>query len=50
MIDTMTTVRDHKISQTKVNLGIGEVTITIHDRLQRHDKIHPSRISVDNPD
>ena len=50
MIDTMTTVRDHNISRTKVNLGIGEVTITIHGRLQRHDKIHPSRISVDNPD
>ena len=50
MIDTMTSVRDHNISGTKVNLGIGEVTKTNHDCLQRHDKIHPSRISVDNPD
>ena len=46
----MTTERDHNISRTKINPGIGEVTITIPDRLQRHDKIHPSRISVNNPD
>ena len=50
MIVTMTTERDHHTSQSKINPGIGDVTITIHDRLQRHDKIHPSRISVDNPD
>ena len=46
----MTTERDHHTSQTKTNLGIREVTITIPDRLQRHDKIHPSRTSVDNLD
>ena len=50
MIDTKTTERDHNISQTKINLGIREVTITISDRLQRHDKIPRSQISADNPD
>ena len=50
MIDTMTTERDHHTSQTKTNPGIGEVIITIRDRLQRHDKIHLLRILVDNPD
>ena len=50
MIDTTTTVRYHHSSRTKINLGIGEVTITTPDRLQRHDKIYPSRISVDNLD
>ena len=37
-------------SRTKINLGIGEVTMTIPDRLQRHDTITPSQISADNPD
>ena len=45
----MTTERDHKISRTNINLGIGEVTITYADR-QRHDKIHPSRIFAYNFD
>ena len=38
MIDTMTTGRDHHTSQTKTSPGIGEVVITIRDRLQCHDK------------
>ena len=38
-----------RYSQAKTNPGTGEVTITIHDRLQRQDKIHPSRISAVNP-
>ena len=46
----MTTERDHHNSQTKTNPGIGEVIITIRDRLQGHDKIHPSRILANNPD
>ena len=50
MIDTMTTERDPHTSQTKTKPGIGEVTITIRDRLQRHDKIHLLRILVDNLD
>ena len=50
MIDTMTTERDHHTSQTKTNQEIGEVTMTIHDRLQRRDKNHPSQISAINPD
>ena len=45
----MTTERDRNISQIKTDLGIGEVTITIRDRHQRHDKIHPLRILVDTP-
>ena len=44
----MNTEQTHDISRTKINLGIGEVTITVPDRLQRHDKIHPSRILADN--
>ena len=50
MIDTMTTERDHYTSQTKTLPGTGEVIITIRDRLQCRDKIHPSRILADNPD
>ena len=50
MIGTITTERDHHTSQTKTNPGIGEVTITIRNRLQRHDKIHLLWILVDNPD
>ena len=34
--------------QTEVNLGIGAVTVTLQDRLQRQDKTHPSQISADN--
>ena len=49
MIDTMTRERDHHTSQTRTNPGIGEVLISIRNRLQRHDKIHPSRILADNP-
>ena len=49
MINTLTTEQDHNISRTKINLGSGEVTITIPDRLQRHDKIHPSRMFAENP-
>ena len=50
MFGTMTTERDHRTSQTRTNLEIGEVTMTIHDRLQRRDKNHTSRISTINPD
>ena len=50
LIDTITTEQDHRTSQTKTNPGIGEVLITTRDRLQCHDKIHPSRIFADNPD
>ena len=46
----MTTERDHNVSGIKIKMGIGEVTITIHDHLQRHYKIHPSRIFGDNLD
>ena len=46
----MNTEQTHHISRTKINLGIGEVTITIPDHLQRHDKIPPSQISADSPD
>ena len=46
----MTTERNHRTSQTMTNPGIGEILITIRDRLQRHDKIHPSRILAHNPD
>ena len=46
----MITKQDHHTSQTKTTPETGEVTITIHDRLQRHDKIHLSRIPADNPD
>ena len=45
----MTAERDHHTSQIKTNPGIGEVIITLRDRLQRHDKIHRLRILVDNP-
>ena len=48
--DRMITERDHNINWIKINIGIGEVTITIRDRLQRHDKIHPSWVLADNPD
>ena len=50
IIDTVTTIQDHNTSQTEINPGIGRATITIPDRLQCHDKIHPSQISADNPD
>ena len=50
IIDTMTTERDHNISETKTNPRIGKVTLTILDRLQRHDRIHLPRIFADNPD
>ena len=50
IIDTMTTEQDHHISRTKTNIGIGEVTITIHNLLLHRDQIHPLRISIDNSD
>ena len=50
MINTTIPKQDHHTSQTMTNLGTGEVTITIHDRLQRRDKFHLSRISETNPD
>ena len=50
ILDTMSTDRDHNISRPKINLGTGELTITIHDHLQWHDKIHLSQISRDKPD
>ena len=46
MFGTMSTERDHRTSQTRTNLEIDEVTMTIHDRLQPRDKNHPSRIST----
>ena len=45
----MTTERDHHTSQTRTNPGIGEIIITIRDRLQCPDNINPSRIIVINP-
>ena len=48
-VDTMTTERDHSISRTEINIGIEEVTKTIHDHHQRH-KIRLLQISADNPD
>ena len=50
MIVIMIPKLDHCTSQTRTNLEIGEVTMTVHDRLQRRDKNHLSRISADNPD
>ena len=50
LIDKMTTERDHHTSQTKTNPGTAEVIIPFRDRLQYHDKIHPSRIIAINPD
>ena len=50
MIDTMIGKQDHHTSQTKTNPGTGEVTITIHNCLQRRDKLHLSRFSAVNPD
>ena len=49
-IDIMTRERDHHTSQTEVSLGIGAVTKTTHDRPQRRDKTHPSRISAGKSD
>ena len=46
----MITKQDHNTSHTKNNPGIWEMTITIHDRLQSHDKTHPSRFFAGNPD
>ena len=46
----MTTERDHHTSQTKTNPRIGEVIITIRNRLQCRDKNHPSRVFAINPD
>ena len=50
MIDTMTTERDHHNSQTKTIPEIGDVTITMRHRLQRHGKTHLLRTLVDNSD
>ena len=47
---TMSTERNHRTSQTRTNLEIGEVTLIIHDRLQRRDENHLSRITAINPD
>ena len=47
---TMRTERDHRTSQTRTNLEIGELTMTIHDHLQRGHKNHHSRISAINRD
>ena len=47
--DTRITKQDHLTNQTKTNPGIGEVTATIHDRLQPHDKIHLLRVPAGNP-
>ena len=45
----MTTEQTQDPSQTKTNPAIGELTKTIHNRLQPHDKILLSHISADNP-
>ena len=50
IIGTLSIELDHRTSQARTNLEIGKVTMTIHDRLQRRDKNHPSRISAINPD
>ena len=50
MIDIMITKRDHHISRIKINLELGEVTITNQDRLAGQYKIHLSKISADNTD
>ena len=50
IIGIMTTEQTRHTSRTKINLGFGEVIITIHDGLQRHDKTHLSQISAHNPD
>ena len=50
MGDTMITKQDHHTSHRKTNPGNVEVTRTIRDRLQRRDKVHPSRIYAGNPD
>ena len=47
---TMSTERDHRTSQTRTNLKIGEVTMTIHNRLQRRDKNRLPWTSAINPD
>ena len=50
IIDSVISKQHHPSSQAKINPGTGEVTITIHDRLRRRDKIYPSQISAVNPD
>ena len=50
IIDTVITKQHQHTSQTKSNPGVWEVAIIIHNRLQHHDKTHPSRISADNSD
>ena len=50
MFDTMIPTQDLHTSQTRINLGTEEVTITIHDRLQSRDKIRRLRISAINLD
>ena len=50
MLDTMIPKQDCHTSQTKTNIGTGELTVTFHDFLQRRDKIHLSLISAINPD
>ena len=47
---TMSTERHHRTSQTRTNLEIEEVTVTIHHYLQRRDKNHPSQIFAINRD
>ena len=50
MIDTKITEQDRNISRIKINLGIGDLAITIHDHLQHHDKILALQISENNFD
>ena len=50
VMETMITKQGCHTGHTKANPGIEEVTRTSHNRLQIHDKTHPSRISADNPD
>ena len=48
--NAMTTGQDHHTNQAEVNLEAGEVTIIIHNCVQRRDQTHLSLISADKPD
>ena len=50
IVGTMSTGLHHRTSQIRTNLEIGEVTMVIHDRLQRQDKNPSSRTFAINPD
>ena len=46
IIGILNTQQNHHTSRTKINLGVGEVTITIPRCLQRHDKIPPQTTPI----